>query len=504
MKSTLNFLASGHLRGRATGTPESEVTVAYLASVFERNGLSPVANSETGFLQTFPLVHSLPLESSRCAIENEEGNWEPLQFGTDYLPAPWGAEAEEITEEVVVAGYGLNAPEQHYSDYDGLRVEGKLVAFFSKVPVARDDRFKQFSKEDLEDPFSKVLEAQRRGALAALIILADGEEMPYKDASSIDKSKLYLKDEVDAIRIPTLFLTARAAEKLVRPSGAPEQRKLADIKKRLDETLQPVDLVRGRRLLLETHYQRRANRGHNVVGLLPGSDVRLRDQYILIGAHHDHIGVSDQEVIFYGADDDASGTAALLELSYAFSTNPVRPKRSVVFAAWGAEEIGLFGSKYYVHHPLVPLDKTVAMIQMDMVGRNEDRGSDPSNKYPPEKPESNGNSVNAIGGPFSQGLKSLLQLKNERIGLDIRFRYDFDYENLIKRSDHWPFLKERVPAILLFTGFHPDYHKSTDTADKINYPKLQKITRLVYLVAWDLADQRETPEFHEQPSKTMF
>jgi Zn-dependent M28 family amino/carboxypeptidase len=139
------------------------------------------------------------------------------------------------------------------------------------------------------------------------------------------------------------------------------------------------------------------------------------------------------------------------------------------------------------------------MIQMDMIGRNEQRSAEPSQNIQEEKPEANTNSLSINGTPFSQDLKAAVALSNQKIGLELKFRFDQGEENLIKRSDHWPFIKTGIPSLLFFTGFHPDYHKSSDTADKINFEKMEKILKLIYLTTWELAERTLAPRFNSSP-----
>ncbi|MYC82758.1 MAG: M20/M25/M40 family metallo-hydrolase, partial [Acidobacteria bacterium] len=198
--------------------------------------------------------------------------------------------------------------------------------------------------------------------------------------------------------------------------------------------------------------------------------------------------------IFLGADDNASGTTALLELAEAFQSNPTKPRRSILLAAWGAEEIGLLGSRNYVRAPPVPLQKTVAMFQMDMIGRNAQHRANLVGELPGQREEDNRNSLNVFGASVAPMLRDFIERSNARIGLDLRFPAEPESMDLLRRSDHWPFLKRGIPALFLFAGFHPDYHRPTDTADKINFSKLENIVKLVYLAVWEVGEARRRPQ----------
>jgi Zn-dependent M28 family amino/carboxypeptidase len=232
----------------------------------------------------------------------------------------------------------------------------------------------------------------------------------------------------------------------------------------------------------------------NVIGLVEGTDPNLKREVMVVGAHYDHDGEAYGQ-IWYGADDNGSGTAALLEIAEAFGTGSMKPARSILLCAWAGEEKGLLGSRYYVSHPLFPLDRTVAMFQMDMIGRNEEHGADESEGIPEERASENGNTLNVLGSAYSPDLKSIISRLNDQAGLTLRFRYDFGAQQLLQRSDQWSFLSKGIPAVFFFAGLHPDYHTPRDTAGKINYPKLEKAAKLVYLTAFDIANGPSRPRY---------
>jgi len=246
--------------------------------------------------------------------------------------------------------------------------------------------------------------------------------------------------------------------------------------------------------VLTVDVQRKMHQTQNVLGVVEGTDARLRNEVVVVGAHYDHDGEAFGQ-IWYGADDNGSGTAALLELAEAFGQGAQRPARSILLSAWAGEEKGLLGSRYYIDHPAFPLDRTITMFQMDMIGRNEDHPGNRSQQVPEERAQENTNSLNVLGTAFSPDLKTIIARVNEQVGLTLHFRYDFGAEDLMRRSDQWSFLQRGIPAIFFFAGLHPDYHTPRDTADKINYSKLEKAARLVYLATSQLASSQTKPEF---------
>jgi len=500
IRATLGFLASEHFKGRGTGTPEASLTSAYIASVFQRNGLHPLEPDGQTFMQSFELLQALPREQSSLEVENADGGGKTsFRFREEFLPAPWGADAPAAHGAAIFAGYGIRAKEHQYDDYENLDVSGNIVVVLSKFPDNSKGAFEKLSPTDYEDPLAKVLQAQKLGAIGALVILPAGEELPPAPELNYRKAHTYLAADVRSIRIPAAFVPFSIGEKIVQKETGQAMTSLSDIKQGIDTSLRPQSFHLGKKLRIDSSYERKSFSGQNVLGLLSGSDPSLRDEVLILGAHHDHLGVGENSEVFFGADDDASGVTALLELAEAFRRNPLKPKRSVVFAAWGAEEAGLLGSKHFGQNPPVPFRKIIAMIQMDMIGRDAERSADASKNIEEELPAQNTKSLNVMGSPFSQDLRSVLESYNRQVGLELKFRFDFGSDNLNKRSDHWTFLKEGIPSLLLFTGFHPDYHRVTDTAEKINYSKMEKIVKLVYLTSWGLADAAQDPKFDSSP-----
>lgn len=226
---------------------------------------------------------------------------------------------------------------------------------------------------------------------------------------------------------------------------------------------------------------------YNVVGVLPGSDPELRDEYVVIGSHLDHLG-ERRGTIYPGADDDGSGSVGVMAVARAFAQNPTRPRRSVMFVTFCGEELGLVGSQFFTKSPPIALGSIVAQLQMDMIGRNEELGN--------ERAEDNVNSLHLIGTEkLSADLHSLCVERNDRsAGFDL----EWDEEDVFYRSDHFSFAREGVPIAFFFTGFHPDYHKPSDTVEKINFAKLSRIARYVYDIAFELAMADDRPMVDEE------
>jgi Zn-dependent M28 family amino/carboxypeptidase len=225
----------------------------------------------------------------------------------------------------------------------------------------------------------------------------------------------------------------------------------------------------------------------------------MKDEWVLVTAHFDHDGVNGTQIL-NGADDNGSGTVALLEIADAYALaaqQGQRPKRSVLFAAWNSEERGLLGAWAYTEHPPAPLSNIAGVLNMDMIGRNEEveTGGGPRfNGLEVQTAESNANAVNMMGFARAPELASVVDAANAGIGLEIKKRYDNNTSNLVRRSDQWPFLQRGVPALGFMTGLHPDYHTVYDRPEKINYLKMEKIARLIHQASWNLANAAARPK----------
>jgi Zn-dependent M28 family amino/carboxypeptidase len=305
---------------------------------------------------------------------------------------------------------------------------------------------------------------------------------------------------LEKITIPAAQISPALAQKLLAAANAGTLEELGKAADSASSGSRPVPLT-GVDLEITTSVERKMIDDRSVVGLIEGSDAKLRDELVIVCGHYDHDGVNGSNVL-NGADDDGSGTVGVMEIAEAYSLaaqRGQRPKRSVLFAAWNSEERGLLGAWAYTERPLRPLGNIVAVLNMDMIGRNEevpDNGGGRFRGLDVQTAESNANAVNIIGTTRSESLKRNIEAANTGIGLTLRLRYDNNVSQLKRRSDHWPFLNRGVPAVWVHTGLHPDYHTANDDADRINYPKMEKIARLVYQASWDLANQNGRPSLN--------
>ena len=506
LKSTLYFLASEEMQGRGLNTLFNKITSNYLAHRFELMGLEPFAPD--GYFQYFNILQAELLDGNTLEIRSPASPSSTVAVvQEDFVPSPLSANGR-VSAPLVLAGYGITAPEHRYDDYQGLEVQGKIVVVFDGEPGAidPDSPFEGILDSKYSEEFYKIRNAQAHNA-AGLIMVQSGRyrsgrgnfsrhaQVTWPEDPS--RARYSLKVWEEQVRIPVIHVSGELARGLLQSTGVD----LREIQRKIDEEYQsqgvPLPDVEA---TLETAIVRSQTRIRNVLAYLPGSDPNLKDEVVIVSAHFDHVGYHHGEV-FQGADDDASGTAGLLEIAEAYALSPERPARSVLFAAWNAEERGLLGSRYYVERPAFLLEKTIALFQMDMIGRNEEI-PDPNNPrflgLQKQSAESNTNSVHVLGYSRSEDLRSLVTQSNGKIGLELKFQYDDTPANLLRRSDHWPFLSNDIPVLFFHTGLHPDYHRPTDTPEKINYSKMEKVVRLVFLCSWAAAHSSPPPQLNER------
>ncbi|MEO7144165.1 MAG: M28 family peptidase, partial [Bryobacteraceae bacterium] len=295
----------------------------------------------------------------------------------------------------------------------------------------------------------------------------------------------------DDTSIPVFSVSDNTAAKLLKATG----RTPPEIETAIDRDLKPESAA-----LPDAEVEMQAVPAHvrrgksaNVVGLLEGSDPKLRGETIILSAHYDHLGIQNGRV-YPGANDNASGTVAVMELARLFATGRVRPKRSLLFVVFGSEEEGLLGSFYYTAHPLRPLQSTRAVLNLDMIARDE--AHIPQSRGVVDIPSNTSNEINLVGTFYSPGLRTAIVEANRRTALELSTKFDRDHDlNVLYRCDHFPFLVHGVPAVWFFGGFHPGYHEPVDTIDKLNFPKFEKVIRLAYWTARELADDATTPRF---------
>lgn len=468
LRADLDFLTSGALAGRVSLSPGAEIASRYLAAEFQKAGLE-------ARLQEFPLVAYRADPKSHQLLLTRGGATRALpEFaGGFYCDV-------DLKAPVVFAGYGITAPEYTYDDYAGLDAAGKIVLLFDHEP-REDDPASVFNGAGHTlhaGRAAKLRNAQRHGAVAVLIATEPSHRASAPEPRAPLRGSAPTQSLDDPAQIPAFTIRETVLAELLAVTG----RTPAAIQESIDGALRPQSqplpdtVVEIRAVNSEQH------RGisSNATGLLEGSDPALKSETILVTAHSDHLGVQNGH-LYPGANDNASGTVAVMELARLFA-RARRPRRSILFIVFGSEEQMMLGSFYYAAHPLRPLETTRAVLNLDMIARDEDAEA--------------ANRINLVGTYYSRGLLAVIQEQNRAAGLDLSTRLDADHTlNVLFRCDHLPFLLSGVPAVWFFGGFHPGYHEPSDTVDKLNFPKMKKVIRLAYDTAVALADAPHPPRF---------
>lgn len=497
LKADLTFLSSDEMEGRLSLERGSEIAIKWIEAEFTKAGLQPLAG--TSYLQPVELIDYKPARELTSLTVKRAGKQ------SKYAPPDAIASFPDdltLSGRVVFAGYGITAPELDYDDYAGLDVRGRVVLVFNHEPQEDDEKsiFNGKGNTRYANNRAKMLNAARHGAIA-LLVAPDPNHNPNRQRGPIGQPSTtrtgqpYIRPTqaiADEGAIPVFTVSEKVSEELLSVTG----KKPSALQTLIDTTLKPVSsALENTELELHTATStRRRGTSYNVVGLLEGSDPTLKQETIVISAHYDHDGPSPSGGIFHGADDNGSGTVGVVALAKAFGSNPVKPKRSIVFIVFAAEERGLLGAYYYTAHPLRPLEKTRAVINFDMIGRNETPSRQTDGLIDIAKDTSN--ELNVIGTNYSPMYRAAVEKENKEVGLNLNYKWDQDTVlSVLFRSDQYPFLMHDIPAMWWFTGFHPDYHQITDTAEKINYPKMEKILKLAYLTAFDFADSTKPPAF---------
>lgn len=466
----LYILAADSMEGRETGKEGQRKAAAYLADQFSAMGLEPVNGS---------YFQEVPLKVSQLKGGVLSSGEEKFLFKTDFVPYP-GIEVSDVNGEGVFVGYGIQ--EGAWDDYAGQDVAGKMVIMLSGEPEEAKGGYVLSGTEEptrwSQDPSAKRLLADSLGAAAVVFVSRDFETMRSRLVPwlSRERMRLDVEREGEGTDLPTLLVSEDA---LLRMSG---WKSIKDIQKKW-----PKGKLKGAEfgpMMLSLARVDERVMATNVWGLLPGSDSTLSSEVVALTSHYDHVGVDKEGEIYNGADDDGSGTVSLLENAEAWTAAAKAgqgPRRSVLFMAFVGEEKGLLGSEWYSDHPAFPLEQHVCDLNMDMVGRFDEAHVD-DDRY-----------VYLIGSDkLSTELHDISEAVNDvhiGLSLDYTFNAPDDPNRFYYRSDHYNFAKHDIPVIFYFSGVHEDYHGPGDTPDKIRYPKMAEIGRLVFRTSWEIANR---------------
>jgi hypothetical protein len=473
IKEYITFLASDELQGRNTPSPELDSASVYIARQFESMGLEKVNGSyfqkiDLGFISLGEKNHLMLI-----------GNGEKTNFSIkdDFVPYENTGNAS-AEGELVFCGYGIEAPEYDYNDYRDADVRGKIVLILKHEPRENDTSsiFEGTSLTDYSSLETKVNIAVDKGAAAVLVVTDPLNHISLKPVGFPwpSLSKLIPKDALplSLLQYSHNIPVIQVGESFIKHIfGSVDS--LKELQKRIDEEMRGYSSeFADIKVSAGTSTSVRVTPANNVLAFLEGSDPEQKNEILIIGAHYDHSGITrnaaaGQDSILNGADDNASGTAGMMAIAKAFSRLDQRPKRSVLFIAFAGEERGLLGSRYYIRNPKFPLENTVAMLNLDMIGRND-----------PGK-------VSIVAHSRSPELKQINEEENSVVGLELIYETP---EKFIGGSDHASFIKSGISALFYFSGIHKDYHKVTDETDLINFSKASQISQLAFRTAFRIAN----------------
>jgi hypothetical protein len=494
LESHLTFLASPLLKGRLNGSAELNIAAAYIASQAKKIGLKPIGGNSYYYPYT-TVKKSVDYEKTFIQVTSDGKPGEEIKEPL-YQLFPMGASDFELEGEVVFGGYGLKQDKYNYNDFDTLRLTGKILLIMNRAPVAPDGKTGQFEDQKLmtfNGLGTKLQVAMSKNPLALLIVAdpksetASLDEM-YPDYVGYFKSSMTLKGaKSQNFEMPgmpkIIFIHRKVADQLLAGTG----HSLVELQNAIDSDLKNHSFaIKGKTLKIKEVSLSEETQLPDVAGIIEGSDPVLKNEVVIFSGHMDHIG-GEGVNINPGADDDASGCAALLELAEAFQSLPKKPLRSVMFLWVSGEEVGLFGSQSYVNNPVFPLDKTVADLNMDMIGRNKGV-ADTTRDTPMTGP----GGVFVITDDQSRELVSIANAvsKKNNLALDYSLSGKDHPLMLFARSDHFNFVKKDIPVLFFMTGLHSDYHKTGDVVEKIDFKKMELITRTVFEIGYQVANKK--------------
>lgn len=474
LKSRLEIIASDSLEGRDTGKEGQKKAAAYLQNCFEAFGIPPMKELG-GYQQSYTINVTYP-DTVRLIMGTDT-----LRFLKD-LYAFNLADMRMQTDEVIYLGYGIHSV--NYSDYEGQDVRGKVLMVSAGEPRKQGMTLvdpSQSSTEWTTDWRRKVLEAQIRGAKGLLVIDGNFSTSVTQLGRYIRRPNMDVTGRSEEMTMPLVFISSSVADRILKRGG--EKKGHGKLEKRICQSRKTVHRKLQTPLTLLVNRHRDKLLADNVLGFIEGSD--KADEVLVISCHYDHLGTKDGD-IYNGADDDGSGTTALLELAETFAQakrDGEGPRRSILFMAFSGEEKGLLGSEFYAENPVIPMKQTFANLNIDMIGRI-DSGHAPDSNY-----------VYLIGSDkISKRLHEVSELTNKMysgLTLDYTYNDENDPNRFYYRSDHYNFAKNGIPVIFYFTGVHEDYHRPTDTVEKIMFTKMRSIVQLIFHTAWELSNMDE-------------
>jgi aminopeptidase YwaD len=468
LQAHVKYLASDELEGRASGTKGNEQAARYIADRFSNYGLQPMGDNGT-FFQEFQVLTGLIASKKNNLTITVNGKKIDLTPNEDFIPLSF-SEDTSVTSSLVFVGYGISADSLQYDDYAGVDVTGKVAVVLRYSPDYGRPDSKFYAHAPL---YRKAFTARSRGAAGMILVTGPSDE---EKPSLIP---LRTERSLSTAGIPAVNIKSPVVDSLLLWAGS--RKTLKTLQQEIYDTKLPKSFeIPNVQISMTAAVERVYSPTANVIGYLEGSDPMRKDEVVIVGAHFDHVGwggpgsgsmQSDTTAIHNGADDNASGTAAMLEIAQAISADRHQLRRSYLFMGFSGEELGLLGSAHYVKQPTIPLEKTVAMINLDMVGRLRDSSL----------------SVEGVGS--SPLWQPLVEKINEKFNFKLKYG-----QGGFGSSDHASFYGKNIPVLFFFTGLHDDYHRPSDDWNKINYHGQQTVAQFAWQVIRGLEDS-EKPVF---------
>ncbi len=477
IKLHINYLASDELKGRESGSKEIFEAAEYIADEFAEYGLKPAFDGD--YFQEYPFIKSIELTNNNSLTITENGNEISPKLREDYITVPFSGNAN-INAKLVFTGFGISAANLNYDDYEGLDVKDKIVIVFRNTPEPNVPH----SEFDAYSPLRKKSAVARDKGASAIIFIN-----PYDENKTSDDLVEFNFDRGGSM---TDFAVVSIKRNIIQKILSDEGINLQDLYNKILEDKKPSSFeLKNSSAKISTEVKEVEATSWNVGGYLEGNDPNLKNEWLIIGAHFDHLGMGGEGSLYRGkepqihngADDNASGTTGVLELAEKFASVKNQLKRNIVFFTFSGEELGLLGSEYLVNHLPFPVQDAITMINMDMIGRLKD------------------SSLIVYGTGTSSNWKEILNKDNV-----YGFKLTFNDEGF-GPSDHSSFYGKKIPVLFFFTGTHEDYHKPSDDADKINFDGEREVLEYVYNVAMNIDENPERPDYllvNKKESGEMF
>lgn len=511
LKKHISFLSDDSLKGRGEGSKENLIAAMYVANKFRAAGLKPLKSTEfvkpakeseynkplktedenlySGYLQKFSIQNVELSADQGFQLMKSSGGSEVIltyKYNQDFFIEYAGSDDISVKAPLVFCGFGVNSPELRYNDFadkngNELDLKNKIAVIVDSYPEWIGNKMGRIPIE-FRTIKKKVEYAEKKGALAVIVVRSplvndDPVDEKYKKAFVLFSRDHYRLQDQLRNDIPVYYLTDKVANEIFTKQYG---KKLSVILGEMTSSKRPYAFEMDMSASLSIKTKSTSIPMQNVAGFLEGTDPQLKNEAIIICAHYDHLGYgyygaldkSRIGQIHNGADDNASGVAGILELVRAFSAN--RPKRSVVFLSFSGEEVGMLGSKYYVdYQPLFPVEKTVACLNLDMIGRN---GS---------------NFIWLVGAFQGRDIINTVKSANEKVGMDLFYNVGM----LSMASDQAYFLRKKIPSVFFYDNEDTDYHTPSDKISKIDFDKVERVSRLAYISGWTLANQKSRPQY---------